>query len=112
MALRPYHDDPERLDDVVVEDVAMFRAEMMDDGHLWMACYFDKSGTAPDLHFSVIAGKTGRAQLHLSATDVPPHIDIDAAPDEPAPPSEQPREGEARVDPQDLARQQRERSKA
>lgn len=82
MALRPYHDDPERLDDVVVEDVAMFRAEMMDDGHLWMACYFDKNGTAPDLHFSVMAGKTGRAQLHLSATDVPPHIDIDA--DEPA----------------------------
>jgi len=76
MALRPYHDDEERLDDVVVENVEMFRAEMMDDGHLWMACYFGEG--RDDLHFSVIAGKTGRAQLHLSATDVPPHIDIDA----------------------------------
>ena len=86
MALRPYHDDPERLDDVVVKDVAMFRAEMMDDGALWMACHF-ADPEADDLHFWATAGKTGRAQLRLVATDVPDHIDFDAA--EPAqPPSE------------------------
>ena len=77
MALRPYHDDPDRLDDVVVKNVAMFRAEMMDDGDLWMACYFD---SGEDLHFRAVAGKSGRAQLVLSATTVPDHIDIDKVP--------------------------------
>lgn len=38
MALRPHVDGS--MDDVVVKDVEMFRAEQMDTGTLWMACYF------------------------------------------------------------------------
>lgn len=38
IALRP--DEAGALDDVVVRDVSMFRAEMMDDRTLWMCCYF------------------------------------------------------------------------
>ena len=76
MALRPYHDDPERLDDVVVKDVRTFRAEMMSDGTLWMACYFNDEGDG--IHFWARAGKRGTAQLHLSATTVPEHTDFDA----------------------------------
>ena len=37
IALRP--DEAGELDDVVVKDVEMFRAEMMDDRTLWMCCY-------------------------------------------------------------------------
>lgn len=75
MALRPYADDPDRLDDVVVKDVAMFRAEMMSNGEMWLACYFDNKAA---IQFRVTAGKRGTAQLHLSATTVPDYIDLDA----------------------------------
>jgi len=34
------------LDDVVVRDVQMFRAEMLDEGRLWLCCYLP--GTAVD----------------------------------------------------------------
>ena len=37
IALRP--DDDGELDDVVVKDVEMFRAERMDNRSLWMCCY-------------------------------------------------------------------------
>lgn len=36
-------DDRGALDDVVVCDVSMFRAEMMDNKTLWMCCYFPDS---------------------------------------------------------------------
>jgi hypothetical protein len=39
IALRP--DDHGELDDVVVNDVSMFRAEMMDGRSLWMCCYLE-----------------------------------------------------------------------
>ena len=39
IALRP--DDQGDLDDVVVKDVEMFRAEMMDNRSLWMCCYLE-----------------------------------------------------------------------
>lgn len=39
IALRPDHRGD--LDDVVVKDVEMFRAEMMDRGRLWMCCYLE-----------------------------------------------------------------------
>lgn len=41
IALR--NDDRGALDDVVVCDVSMFRAEMMDNKTLWMCCYFPDS---------------------------------------------------------------------
>lgn len=37
LALRYANDE---LDDVVVENVSMFRAEMMDNKTLWLCCYF------------------------------------------------------------------------
>jgi hypothetical protein len=44
------------LDDVVVRDVQMFRAEILDDGRLWLCCYLP--GTAVDqdrIAFEVVA---------------------------------------------------------
>ena len=35
--LRLDHNDA--LDDVVVRDVSMFRAEVLSPGHLWLCCY-------------------------------------------------------------------------
>ncbi len=32
-------DQNEALDDVVVKDVSMFRAEVLNPGHLWLCCY-------------------------------------------------------------------------
>ena len=95
MALRPYRDDPDRLDDVVVENVRMFRAEMMSDGQLWMACYFDDGPESDEIHFLASAGKRGTAQLTLSATTTPDDwIDIDASACAPAPdPTPEPEEG-------------------
>lgn len=37
-------DQNEALDDVVVKDVSMFRAEVLSPGHLWLCCYL----SAPD----------------------------------------------------------------
>ena len=39
MALRPLADNPDLMDDIVVKDVTMFRAEAMDDGNWWICCY-------------------------------------------------------------------------
>lgn len=38
MALRRHRDGT--MDDTVVYDVQCFRAEQLDSGYLWMACYF------------------------------------------------------------------------
>jgi hypothetical protein len=44
------------LDDVVVEDVAMFRMERMDTDHVWFACYL---ADGQDIHFDLwVEGKT------------------------------------------------------
>jgi hypothetical protein len=40
IALRPASNGT--LDDVVVNDVSMFRAEMMDKDALWMCCYLSE----------------------------------------------------------------------
>jgi len=76
MALRPYGDDEERLDDIVIHDVKMFRAEMMDEGSLWMACYFDEAADTA-ISFAITAGRRASAQLRVVATDTPDYIDID-----------------------------------
>lgn len=55
IALRPDDKDhPERMDDIVVMDVRMFRAEQMDDGEWWVCCYLDDT-TDQRLTFSVRA---------------------------------------------------------
>lgn len=53
------------LDDVVVTNVVIFRAEFMDDNSLWMRCYLD-NGEEMDFHVS-----TKRAPITLIATDLP-----------------------------------------
>lgn len=40
MALRPDSEIPEEMDDIVVENVTMFRAEAMSEFGWWFACYF------------------------------------------------------------------------
>ena len=40
MALRPEGDDPDVMDDIVVKDVSMFRAEAMSEKDWWLCCYF------------------------------------------------------------------------
>lgn len=51
MALRPDHEDPELMDDIVVENVATFRAEDMGDSW-WVQCRF---ANGDDVTFSVRA---------------------------------------------------------
>ena len=70
IALRPTDDGS--LDDVVVSPVRMFRAEMMDEGELWMACYVGSStdqATWDEVTFSVRAVKRG--VLEFTVTDAP-----------------------------------------
>ena len=55
IALRPDDpSDPDRMDDIVVRDVKMFRAEQMSPGHWWVACYLDDA-CQQELVFSVDA---------------------------------------------------------
>lgn len=65
IALRP--DDNGHLDDVVVKDVTMFRAEMMDDKTLWLACYLDNE-THDRITFWV---SVQRGKLHFDFTETP-----------------------------------------
>ncbi|MEJ7763859.1 MAG: hypothetical protein WKF86_00020 [Acidimicrobiales bacterium] len=46
IALRPLSDaaDPDLMDDVVIRDVSMFRAEQMDSNSWWVACYLAGTG--------------------------------------------------------------------
>lgn len=44
------------LNDVVVRGVEMFRAEMLNDGHLWFSCYLSGTGVESDrVTFEVVA---------------------------------------------------------
>ncbi len=59
----------DRRDDVVVQDVSMFRAEMMDPKPLWLACYLRGSGeTESRITFTV---KCRDGWLSLSVVDFP-----------------------------------------
>lgn len=55
------YDEDGKLDDVVINDVSMFRMERMDDGLFWIRCYRDGK---PDVVFYLSArGKiTGRVE--------------------------------------------------
>jgi hypothetical protein len=44
------YDERGDLDDVVVNDVRMFRMERMDSGHFWLRCYRDGK---PDVVFAL-----------------------------------------------------------
>lgn len=68
IALRP--DEEGMLDDVVVDDVSMFRAEMMGPGELWMAAYLN--GSEDRVAFWVKAVKKGVLEFVVteSPTDV------------------------------------------
>lgn len=67
IALRPDSERPDELDDIVVHDVTMFRAEAMDNDVWWMACYF-ANGEQVTFHIG-IAGKPKR--IRIVATDTP-----------------------------------------
>jgi hypothetical protein len=57
------------LDDVVVRDVQMFRAEMLDDGRLWLCCYLPGTGVDQDrIAFEVVARGD---RIELKVTESP-----------------------------------------
>jgi hypothetical protein len=57
------------LDDVVVEDVSMFRAEMLEPSRLWLACYLPGTGVEGDRITFEVAAVDGR--LHLEVVESP-----------------------------------------
>lgn len=71
IALRPQRNDsqPDVMDDVVVNDVSMFRAEMMDDRNLWLCCYLDGTGREHDRITFYATVKRGK--LLLTVTEHP-----------------------------------------
>jgi hypothetical protein len=73
IALRPRHEFPDELDDVVVENVMTFRAEAMSNKVWWMACRF---ANGEELVFHVTTASKP-ARLVFSATMVPEHVDWD-----------------------------------
>lgn len=67
--------DDGSLDDVVAKNVTMFRAEMMDDKTLWMACYFDEAADER-LTFYV---RAPRGKLEFGWTEEPSdYVDFDS----------------------------------
>lgn len=53
--------------DVVVNDVSMFRAEMLDRRRLWLACYLPGTGTAGDrVTFEVSVGEDGALMFEIA----------------------------------------------
>lgn len=66
VALRPDHTGA--LDDVVIHDVDVFRAEMMSDSSLWMMC---RLTNGEEIHFSVSAGKNHSAVLNFGVSEFP-----------------------------------------
>ena len=75
MALRPHHEFPDEMDDIVVKDVQMFRAEQMSDSHWWMCCYF---ANGESVTFGV-GRATKPARVYVTVTETPGEwIDIDA----------------------------------
>lgn len=69
LALRP--DDTGALDDVVVRDVDMFRAELMDDDSLWMCCYLPGTGDGQDRVTFWVRAVGRNARLEFSVTEFP-----------------------------------------
>ena len=75
MALRPRQDSDEELDDIVVKEVEMFRAEAMSNTVWWMCCYF-RNGERVTFHVGIDAKPK---RVHVSATEMPAEwVDLDA----------------------------------
>jgi hypothetical protein len=68
MALRPDSEDPDLMDDIVVERPAMFRAEAMSDDLWWLACYFD-NGERVTFHVRALARPQ---RIEFSVGETPP----------------------------------------
>lgn len=66
VAIRP--DDSGMTDDVVVCDVSMFRAEMMDNGTLWLCCYLKDSNERIAFWVST---SSRRSVLRFAVTEMP-----------------------------------------
>lgn len=69
VALRP--DDSDALDDVVVCDVSMFRAELMSDRDMWLCCYLPGTGTEHDRVAFAVRAVGKHARLEFSVTEHP-----------------------------------------
>lgn len=77
MALRPDSQDHDLLDDIVVKDVEMFRAEALDDDVWWLACYF-ANGEQVTFH---VTAQARPKRIKFSVTEKPSEwIDFDARP--------------------------------
>lgn len=63
MALRPLTTGG--LDDVVVEDVSTFRAELLDEATLWLACYLPGTGVEGDRVTFEVSARDGRLILEV-----------------------------------------------
>ena len=80
IALRPdvAEDDPMRydtlLDDIVVRNVHLFRAEAMDDGEWWVCCYLDPAGD-DRICWSVTA-KCRPRRIEWNTTEFPMTTDV------------------------------------
>jgi hypothetical protein len=62
------HSSEVLLDDVVVSDVGMFRAEMLNEGRLWLCCYLPGTGVDGDrITFEVVA-RGDRLEFELGET--------------------------------------------
>ena len=53
------------LDDVVVEGVEMFRAEVLDNSTLWLACYLAGTGTQAERVTFEVSVKDGRLRFEV-----------------------------------------------
>ena len=53
------------LDDVVVEDVSMFRAERLDEVTLWLACYLPGTGVEGDRVTFEVSARDGRLDFEV-----------------------------------------------
>lgn len=64
IALRPDADGT--LDDVVVADVSLFRAEMMDEQSLWLCCYPPGTGVEHDRIAFWVSVEHGRLRFAMA----------------------------------------------
>lgn len=83
VALRPYRNlttldgkthEPDDLDDIVVSDVSMFRAEMMDHKTLWMCCYLP--GLADEHERITFWVRARKGRLTIVCTEQPSDSEV------------------------------------
>ena len=71
IALRPDHLDDDHLDDIVVRDVSMFRAELMDDRSMWMCCFMAGSDQRLTLWVRATKRRGQPMRLEVTVTESP-----------------------------------------